>query len=60
MSAAQVRVWRAPVAFGVLAAAGLAAGLLGDGVWDWLSAATLATPLLAAAYFALRPKRQRK
>jgi hypothetical protein len=56
MSAAPNRIWRAPVALGVLTAAGLAAGLLGDGVWDWMSAAALAVPVLVGVRYAVWPR----
>ncbi|MBA3625362.1 MAG: hypothetical protein H0W48_13120 [Methylibium sp.] len=47
----RVRLWRAPVALGVLTALGLIAALLADGAVDALSAAALAAPLATAAWF---------
>ncbi len=47
----RVRLWRAPVALGVLTAFGLIAALLADGAVDALSAAALAAPLGTAAWF---------
>ncbi len=38
-------VWRIPAALAVLSVIGLAAAILGDGVWDWLCWATLSVPL---------------
>jgi hypothetical protein len=60
MSAAR-QVWRMPAALGVLSAAGLVAGLLGDGIWDTVAVLALAVPLAVGASHALRPrKRQRQ
>lgn len=50
-----VHVWRTPIVLGVLTAAGLTAGLLGDGVWDAAAVALLAAPVLVGAWHALRP-----
>jgi len=41
-------LWRMPILLGAASAFGLAAGLLGDGVWDWIAAAALALPLAVA------------
>jgi hypothetical protein len=54
MSAAFLRLWGAPLLLALISIAGLLAGLLGDGVWDWLSAGMLAVPVLAAAWYGLR------
>lgn len=51
------RVWRAPVAIGVLTLVGLISALLGDGAWDWVSAAALAVPALLCAWHCL-PRRR--
>ena len=42
-------VWRIPAALAVLSVIGLAAAILGDGLWDWLCWATLSVPLAASA-----------
>jgi len=42
------KLWRMPIVLGAASAFGLAAGLLGDGVWDWIAAASLALPLAVA------------
>ncbi|PWC47249.1 hypothetical protein ACHMW5_20170 (plasmid) [Azospirillum melinis] len=42
-------VWRIPAALAVLSVVGLAAAILGDGVWDWLCWATLSVPLAVCA-----------
>lgn len=46
----RVRVWRAPMALGLLTALGLIAALLADGAADALSAAALAAPLATAVW----------
>ena len=48
------RLWGGPIAMGVLTVVGLLSALLGDGVWDYLSAVALGIPVLAAAYFGWR------
>jgi hypothetical protein len=57
MSAAR-QVWRMPAALGVLSAAGLVAGLLGDGIWDTVAVLALAVPLAVGASHALRPRKR--
>ena len=47
-------VWGAPIAFGVLTTVGLISALLGDGVWDALSAVTLGIPVAACAWYGLK------
>ncbi|CAO3438890.1 hypothetical protein [Azospirillum endophyticum] len=42
-------VWRIPAALAVLSVFGLAAAILGDGIWDWLCWATLSVPLAVCA-----------
>ena len=44
------RIFRIPVALAVATLIGLASALLGDGVWDALSWATLALPLAVVAW----------
>ena len=51
-----MRLWGAPILFGAITAIGLLSALLGDGVWDSLSALALATPVAAAAWYGLRRK----
>ncbi len=54
------QIWRMPVLLGVLTTIGLVAALLGDGVWDLVSAVTLGAPVLAGAWYGLRrPPRTR-
>jgi hypothetical protein len=51
------KVWRMPVVLGALTIIGLVGALFGDGVWDLLSAAALAVPVVVGGWYALlRPK----
>ena len=50
------KVFGAPLALGLLSAAGLFAALLGDGVWDSLSWLGLGLPTLIALHSLLRRK----
>jgi hypothetical protein len=53
-------IWTAPIVLGILTIIGLVSALLGDGVWDALSAITLGIVTLVGAWYALRrPKRRR-
>jgi hypothetical protein len=47
-------LWRMPILLGAATAFGLAVGLLGDGVWDWIAAAALALPLAVACRHVLK------
>ncbi|WP_187358727.1 hypothetical protein [Pseudoduganella aquatica] len=49
-----MRMWGAPILFGVLTTMGLVSALVGDGVWDYLSAAALGAPVAACAWYGLR------
>jgi hypothetical protein len=54
------QIWGAPILLGVLTTIGLIAALLGDGVWDFVSALTLGAPVLVGAWYGLRrPQAQR-
>lgn len=50
-------IFAVPIIMGLLSAIGLVAALVGDDVWDWLSWATLAIPILVLGYFMIRPAR---
>jgi hypothetical protein len=50
-------VWTAPIVLGVLTIAGLVSALLGDGVWDDLSALTLGAVVLVGAWYGLRKRK---
>ena len=47
-------VWSAPIALGLLTMIGLVSALLGDGVWDALSAVTLGLVAAVGAWYGLR------
>ncbi|WP_426175536.1 hypothetical protein [Massilia sp. TWR1-2-2] len=49
-----IALWGAPLLLGMLTALGLVAALLGDGMWDTVSALALGAPVLAGAWFGLR------
>ncbi|TWI69077.1 hypothetical protein IP91_00142 [Pseudoduganella lurida] len=49
-----MRLWGVPILLGVLTAIGLLSALLGDGVWDLVSALALAVPVLLGTWHSLR------
>ncbi len=51
------QIWAIPVLLAVLTLVGLVAALLGDGVWDLVSAVTLGAPVAAGAWYGLRRTR---
>lgn len=56
MSPSSRRMWGAPVLLGILTAVGLLAALLGDGVWDALSALALGIPTVATIWYGFRKR----
>lgn len=54
------RIWAMPIVLAVLTAVGLVAALLGDGVWDLVSAVTLGAPVAVGAWYALRRRPARR
>lgn len=52
-----LRLWGMPILLGVLTTIGLVSALLGDGIWDTVSAFTLGAPVAVGAWFALRRTR---
>ncbi|UVW27266.1 hypothetical protein [Massilia sp. H6] len=50
----RAQIWRMPLLLAVLTAIGLVAALLGDGVWDLVSAVTLGAPVAVGAWHGLR------
>ncbi len=52
-----IGLWGAPLLLGILTALGLVSALLGDGIWDTVSALALGAPVLVGAWFALRRRR---
>jgi hypothetical protein len=53
-----MRMWGAPILLAVLTIIGLISALLGDGVWDHVSAVALGIPVALCAWFGLRQKKQ--
>ena len=49
-----MQIWGAPIVLALLTTIGLISALLGDGVWDALSAVTLGIPCLVGAWYCLR------
>jgi hypothetical protein len=47
-------LWAWPCALALLTVTGLVSALLGDGIWDMVSAVALGIPVLAGAWFGLR------
>jgi len=56
MSGWFLRMWGAPILLAILTIIGLLSALLGDGVWDALSAVVLGVPVLCCAWYGLRRK----
>jgi hypothetical protein len=52
-----MRTWAVPIALAVVSAAGLIAGLVGDGVFDAVSWIGLGLPVLACVWFGLLKRR---
>jgi len=48
------QIFAIPLVLGVLSIVGLISALVGDGVWDSVSWATLAIPILLCGYFFLK------
>jgi hypothetical protein len=58
MSGRFMALWGMPILLGILTIIGLISALLGDGIWDTVSAVALGAPLLAGAWYGLRRKRR--
>ncbi|WP_165390957.1 hypothetical protein [Pseudoduganella lutea] len=54
MSPAFLRLWGVPILLGILTTVGLVAALLGDGMWDAVSAVALGLPVLLGIWHSLR------
>ena len=52
-------LWGMPILLGILTLVGLVSALLGDGIWDTVSAFALGAPVLAGAWHGLRRGRPR-
>lgn len=59
MNGSFLRLWGWPIVLGISTAIGLIAGLVGDGIWDWVSAVTLGLPVAVGAWFSLVRRRER-
>lgn len=57
MSSSFLKLWGVPLLLGVLTVVGLVSALLGDGIWDTVSAFALGIPVAVGAWFALRGRR---
>jgi hypothetical protein len=49
-----MHLWSMPILLGISTAIGLVSALLGDGIWDIVSACTLGAPVLVGLWFSLR------
>jgi hypothetical protein len=54
MNNAFLKLWGMPILLGLLTTVGLVSALLGDGIWDIVSAFALGVPVLAGAWYSLR------
>ncbi len=54
MNSPFMRLWGWPIALSILTIVGLVSALLGDGVWDYLSALALGVPLAVGGWYSLR------
>ncbi|WP_394781940.1 hypothetical protein [Undibacterium sp.] len=54
MNNAFMRLWGWPIALGMLTIIGLVSALLGDGIWDYLSALSLGVPVAVGGWYSLR------
>lgn len=57
MNSPFMRMWAAPILLVILTTVGLISALLGDGVWDHVSAVALGIPVLLCVWFGLRRKK---
>ena len=49
-----LKLWGIPLLLGASTSVGLVSALLGDGIWDIVSAFALGAPVAAGAWFSLR------
>lgn len=54
MSAQFRRLWGAPIVHGMLTTVGLVSALVGNGIWDLVSAITLGIPVATMAWYSFR------
>ena len=48
------QIWGVPVLLAILTTIGLVSALLGDGVWDLVSAVALGAPVAVGSWYSLR------
>ena len=53
-------IWTAPIVLGALTIVGLISALVGDGIWDALSAVTLGIVALVGGWYSLRRPKKRQ
>ena len=58
MNSPFMRMWGAPILLAILTTVGLISALLGDGVWDHVSALALGIPVALCLWFGLGRKKQ--
>jgi hypothetical protein len=54
MKGSFTQLWCMPILLGISTSIGLVSALLGDGIWDIVSAFTLGAPVLAGLWYSLR------
>lgn len=54
MSTPFMRMWAAPIFLAILTLVGLISALVGDGLWDLVSAFALGVPVVLCLWFGLR------
>ena len=57
MSTSFMKLWGMPILLGVLTTIGLISALLGDGIWDIVSAFALGIPVLVGLLYSLRGRK---
>jgi len=55
-----MQIWGAPIMLAILTTIGLISALLGDGVWDAVSAVALGIPALLCLWYGLRRQPSRR
>lgn len=60
MSRSPLQIWGIPVVLAILTTIGLISALLGDGIWDGVSAVTLGVPCLVGFWYCLRRSQARR
>jgi hypothetical protein len=58
MNSPFLRMWGAPILLAILTIIGLISALLGDGIWDHVSAVGLGIPVALCLWFGLRKNKR--